>query len=413
MNRSMQNTMPRDPTRLSRQQIELQIAKYNHAVRYTSEADYQFQSTTRRLRHKVKDALTSWLIMIIPEICFRKRDDYYYVPKVNPLQSPARTASPQVPKIQQTRPCEACLEQKHPSELCRAPCQHEYCGQCLSSLFRCAMTDESLFPPQCCKQPIPLDKSRSFLDPNLVEPFQQKALEFSTPNRTYCHNTNCAAFIPPANCSYTTATCGKCRKQTCTTCKGASHDRDCPSDEQLQQALQLARQEGWQRCQNCSTMVELNFGCNHITCRCGHHFCYVCGAKWKTCACSHWDEHRLYEQRANYQQRQAEHQQRQAEYQRQLAEYQRLAEHHQQRAEYQQQQAEYQQQQAGYHLQQAALQQQQAALQQEAARQRQQVYYQQVRELYQRIQQDPQQFDELIQQINQRGALAVLQGHER
>ncbi|GAP89465.1 putative IBR finger domain protein [Rosellinia necatrix] len=210
----------------------------------------------------------------------------------------AWAASRQVGKTRQRRSCEACGEPKHFAALSRAPCQHEYCRQCLSRLFQDAMVDESLFPPRCCKQPIPLDKSQLFLDANVARQFRQKAVELATPNRTYCHNTDCAAFIPPANCRHTTATCGECRGQTCTACKGAWHAGDCPNDEQLQQVIRLAREQGWQRCQNCWGMVELNTGCNHMTCRCGFQFCYVCGTRWKACGCDHWAEHRLYERAA-------------------------------------------------------------------------------------------------------------------
>lgn len=31
------------------------------------------------------------------------------------------------------------------------------------------------------------------------------------------------------------------------------------------------------------------------SCRCGFQFCYICGSKWKSCGCAHWDEHRLIE----------------------------------------------------------------------------------------------------------------------
>ncbi|KAJ3579468.1 hypothetical protein NPX13_g1094 [Xylaria arbuscula] len=180
-------------------------------------------------------------------------------------ESSAWAASRQVGTARQKRSCEACGEQKHFAALSRAPCQHEYCRECLSQLFRNAIVDESLFPPRCCKQPIPLDKSQLFLDSNVVVQFRRKAVEFSTPNRTYCHNTSCAAFIPASNYSYTTATCNDCHEQTCNTCKSASHEGDCPNDQQLQQVIQLAREQGWQRCQNCWGMVELNTGCHHMT----------------------------------------------------------------------------------------------------------------------------------------------------
>ncbi|GAO13734.1 hypothetical protein UVI_02018310 [Ustilaginoidea virens] len=168
-------------------------------------------------------------------------------------------------KRRRRQQCEACTEPKHFAELAAAPCGHKYCRQCLTHLFHDAMIDESLFPPRCCKQPIPLEKNRLFLDAVVVQQFRNKALEFSTPRRTYCYNPGCATFIPPANHKNDVAACDGCGCHTCITCKKASHRGDCPDDEQLGQTLQLARERGWQRCQNCWGMVELNTGCNHMT----------------------------------------------------------------------------------------------------------------------------------------------------
>ncbi|KAI0377895.1 hypothetical protein F5Y04DRAFT_167402 [Hypomontagnella monticulosa] len=203
-----------------------------------------------------------------------------------------------VRKEQKLRPCNACGDEKPSAELAQTPCRHRYCRECLAQIFQHASRDESLFPPRCCKQPIPLEENQVFLDANVIQEFRQKSVEFSTPRRTYCHNSRCGRFIPPANYANDTATCGGCGHRTCITCKGASHVGDCPNDEQLQQVIQLAGQQHWQRCQNCSAMVELNMGCNHITCRCRYEFCYVCGARWKTCDCAQWDEARLYERAA-------------------------------------------------------------------------------------------------------------------
>ncbi|KAI3340470.1 hypothetical protein F4824DRAFT_423230 [Ustulina deusta] len=192
------------------------------------------------------------------------------------------------------RQCIGCLEAKSSVNLTRVPCEHAYCGECLEHLFRNAMFDESLFPPRCCRLDIPVDENRLFLGDDLVEQFAQKSIELSTPNRTYCHQPTCSAFIPPSMIKDGVARCPECKTQTCETCKGATHRGDCPSDTGLQQVLEVARQERWQRCPQCFNMIELNTGCFHITCKCRAQFCYLCAARWKNCECAHWDEARLY-----------------------------------------------------------------------------------------------------------------------
>eukprot|EP00435_Cladocopium_sp_Y103_P050241 s185_g15.t1 len=46
------------------------------------------------------------------------------------------------------------------------------------------------------------------------------------------------------------------------------------------------RNEVWinrnaQHCPGCQGVVQRNGGCNHMVCRCGVHFCYVCGRRWE------------------------------------------------------------------------------------------------------------------------------------
>ncbi|EAW06656.1 uncharacterized protein ACLA_083510 [Aspergillus clavatus NRRL 1] len=66
-------------------------------------------------------------------------------------------------------------------------------------------------------------------------------------------------------------------------CKRAAHEGDCPDEDE--EVLQLSEREGWRRCFQCRKVIELGVGCNHITCRCGAEFCYVCGTKWRQCRC--------------------------------------------------------------------------------------------------------------------------------
>jgi hypothetical protein len=64
--------------------------------------------------------------------------------------------------------CEACGDETDFVDGGRVPCRHEYCRDCLH--FKAAMTmDESLFPPRCCGQQIPLDKVRIFLTSELAK----------------------------------------------------------------------------------------------------------------------------------------------------------------------------------------------------------------------------------------------------
>ncbi|TLS29209.1 hypothetical protein PpBr36_00907 [Pyricularia pennisetigena] len=199
------------------------------------------------------------------------------------------------------RSCTSCGDDFDFTDVARCPCSHEYCRGCLGMLFETSTVDESLFPPRCCKQPIPLERNRIFLDSELVGRFKAKKLELETPNRIYCHDPECSNFVPPLfiDAAENIATCVRCQKKTCTTCRGPAHTGDCPEDPGLKQVLALAGKEGWQRCYNCKRVVELGSGCYHMTCRCRAHFCYLCGEKWKTCTCQLWDEGRLVNRAAN------------------------------------------------------------------------------------------------------------------
>ncbi|KAK2766523.1 IBR finger domain-containing protein [Colletotrichum kahawae] len=192
-------------------------------------------------------------------------------------------------------PCISCQDSFPVTKLSPCPCSHLYCHDCLRSLFEACLTDESLFPARCCGQQIPVDDHRPVLGSKLVGQFRAKEVEFSTPNRTYCHQPTCSTFVPVEFIKNDVATCPQCYCRTCAMCKGAEHRGDeCGQDTATQFLLQLAAENGWQRCFSCRRVVELEYGCNHMTCRCGAHFCYTCGMKWKTCACAQWNEERLY-----------------------------------------------------------------------------------------------------------------------
>ena len=143
------------------------------------------------------------------------------------------------------------------------PCRHEYCRDCLQSLFQVAMPDETLFPPRCCKQPSIPNRVRIFLTSDLIRRYKEKKIERDTLDRTYC--AECSTFIPIVNAADERVRCPECELVTCTMCKGRAHMGDCPADRTLQEVLTLADEQGWRRCNGCKAVVELAVGCNHIT----------------------------------------------------------------------------------------------------------------------------------------------------
>lgn len=179
-------------------------------------------------------------------------------------ESSAQGAEPKQTKRQRQGHCVACDEDKPFVNVARVPCNHEYCRACLSDLFRLSMTDESLFPPRCCRQSIPLARVRLFLPSDLARLFETKSVELGTKNRTYCHDTRCSTFISPAAVVGDIGRCPRCEKATCVICKAVSHSGDCPEDTALHQLVETAHSEQWQRCLDCYRFVELDTGCNHI-----------------------------------------------------------------------------------------------------------------------------------------------------
>ena len=155
--------------------------------------------------------------------------------------------------------CVACTELR---ETIQMPCQHQYCTRCVIRLISDATVDESLFPPRCCGQTIPLSLVRPYISGDLTVRIEQKAIEFNAPYRTYC--TSCGSFIKLYDTEGNRGHCPACNQDTCVLCKRRFHNGDCPKDTALEDVLRIADEAGWQRCLGCHTMVERREGCNHM-----------------------------------------------------------------------------------------------------------------------------------------------------
>lgn len=162
--------------------------------------------------------------------------------------------------------CISCTNQVTTENVWQAPCQHNYCIDCLEILVRSSMTDESLYPPRCCRRVMPWEDLRDEIGGELVSAFEAKMEELETPmaERTYCSRPHCSAFLRAKESGDNFNFCSTCKTATCTECKAAWHFGDCREDRGLQATLKLAHQKGWQKCQSCNRVIELEHGCYHI-----------------------------------------------------------------------------------------------------------------------------------------------------
>jgi hypothetical protein len=182
------------------------------------------------------------------------------------LPAPRRvdaTSTSTVPTSGILRECIACLERNSEGDMIQNGCSHFYCRGCVIHLLQTSLVDESLFPPRCCRLPLPMEATRGIIDDGLWARFEEKTIEHGDQSRTYCLDPACSRYILPAHIRGTIGTCRSCNRKSCTLCKKIIHRGDCVDD--FAEVLELARAEGWQRCPNCSHIVELRSGCNHIT----------------------------------------------------------------------------------------------------------------------------------------------------
>lgn len=176
--------------------------------------------------------------------------------------------------------CNACLDVLGTNDAIHGRCFHAWCRECLSDRFAMAVRLPSMFPAQCCGKTILHVNATHHDNSPLIKPeiwdLYQKKLEedrkrrwmreeeLRTANPTFCSKRECSEFIPVENiqhgmarCSYGHITCGHC--------KAEAHTGECDPDPDTEGFLNLARENGWQKCPHCKSMIERTDGCNEMS----------------------------------------------------------------------------------------------------------------------------------------------------
>ncbi|KAK6353951.1 hypothetical protein TWF730_008371 [Orbilia blumenaviensis] len=194
--------------------------------------------------------------------------------------------------ILRTWSCEGCdlraYEIRTSHSLAELPCGHIYCNECLQRMAALAARNEASYPTQCCGLTVTFRLLSLVLPDDDLQRYLDAGREFSSERRLYCANTRCFRFIPDdANSDPRdgTARCGACGLNTCPQCRELRHRGPCVRTRDMQRLRDLVRENGWQNCSRCGRAIERVDGCHHMTCVCGHEFCYTCGADYGTCEC--------------------------------------------------------------------------------------------------------------------------------
>ena len=91
-----------------------------------------------------------------------------------------------------------------------------------------------------------------------------------------CPKEDCEGIISKIPTEQYFMICDKCSIKYCSKCLMKAHIGHCDDSY----AVFLWNRLNYRRCKKCGIFIEKNQGCNHITCRCGHQFCYICGEPW-------------------------------------------------------------------------------------------------------------------------------------
>lgn len=191
---------------------------------------------------------------------------------------------------EEQRDCIICVDTFPKSETLRLKCNCIWCFGCLERVFTLATEDKANMPSKCCEEINPGHYGSSLrkrLPRSLVKLYNLKRQEFALKRPVYCPAKDCGEWIQPhmvqrdAATGRAVGTCPKCRKRVCYKCRDKFHGAK-PCDKKGEEAMNdlIRKNQNFQRCYRCSTVVERAFGCSHMTCRCGAEFCIGCGEQW-------------------------------------------------------------------------------------------------------------------------------------
>ncbi|RXW18737.1 hypothetical protein EST38_g7108 [Candolleomyces aberdarensis] len=186
--------------------------------------------------------------------------------------------------------CPICYDTaSHPEVL---SCGHSYCEPCLRHYLTSAVTSNK-FPLVCmgdettCNTLISIPIIQRYLTKqrfdDLIDIVFSAHIQSNSQKFKYCTTPDCTQ-IYQCDTGKQFHKCPSCFSEICSSCNEEAHkgmtceERRIQNNPAEQERLteEWARSNNIKRCPSCNILTEKTEGCNHMECRCGVHFCWLC-----------------------------------------------------------------------------------------------------------------------------------------
>mmetsp|Transcript_8677 Transcript_8677/g.19624 ORF Transcript_8677/g.19624 Transcript_8677/m.19624 type:complete len:705 (-) Transcript_8677:2842-4956(-) len=206
--------------------------------------------------------------------------------------------------------CEICFnEEVPPDQILPFPCGHEFCRDCWTGLIMSMLQStgedgggggnvDTILSTTCpfvgCTECVTEDEVAE-LCPDLLPAFQRLQLHSFVGGRgmesvRWCPGPDCDMIAVRCrrdlfDCiaqDNPTGVCGTCSTAFCFRCGEEPHEagQTCTNtnafDDPLFGGSHPTAGNPIKNCPQCHVRIEKNGGCNHMRCKCGHHFCWIC-----------------------------------------------------------------------------------------------------------------------------------------
>lgn len=213
------------------------------------------------------------------------------------LQYSNRTTdtSERAAKRQKTEPSEplpkcliCCEELAGPHSRPCLHCDARWCYNCLKTSFSTALEDQERFPAKCCGRIVHFDVGKGVLAEADYLKYKTRFEEHGTTKPVYCGNSVCSEFLP-TRLSKPDAKgrvhCFSCQNVTCVECRVLVYpvDFETHTCTEADEMTALMTQFEYKRCPRCNTGVAKMYGCSHVRCQCGAHWCWDCQRAIQIC----------------------------------------------------------------------------------------------------------------------------------